>query len=246
MAVQVSLRDRRRADTVAEIKSIALGQLAADGPDALSLRAVARDLGVSVQALYHYFDSRDALVTALVTDAFTSLGDAVAAGGAAGSTPAERIVGAGLAYRRWASEHRAAFLLALGVPLPDYTAPEEGPTKEAAARMGRAFQDIVFGGWTADELRAVPLPGTDPSTPAVQVVGAGEGEPGEVEPGVASLESLPPGALALFINGWASLHGLVMLEVHGHLSWLGEHGEQTCLAVLTSYADTVDRARAPR
>ena len=235
----IPLRERRRADTVAEIKSIALAHLAAGGPDALSLRAVARDVGVSVQALYHYFDSRDALVTALVTDAFTSLGDAVEAGGASGSTQVERIVGAGLAYRRWAYEHRAAFLLALGVPLPDYAAPEEGPTAEAAARMGRAFQDIVFGGWTDDELRAVPLPGTDRSAPDAPAVA-----PAAALSRKEELQALPGGALALFVDGWASLHGFVMLEAHGHLSWLGDRGEQTCLAVLTGYAQKVERVRA--
>ena len=235
----IPLRERRRADTVAEIKSIALAHLAAGGPDALSLRAVARDVGVSVQALYHYFDSRDALITALVTDAFILLGDAVASGGASGSTRVERIVGAGLAYRRWAYDHRAAFLLALGVPLPDYAAPEEGPTVDAAARMGRAFQDIVFGGWTDEELQAVPLLGTDAPAPARDAPAVAPPASRKEE-----LEALPAGALALFVDGWASLHGFVMLEAHGHLSWLGERGEQTCLAVLTGYAQKVERVRA--
>lgn len=233
MAPQPSLRERRRSDTVAEIKAIALSHLASGGPDALSLRAVARDLGVSVQALYHYFDSRDALITALISDAFTALGTAVEQGGAAGTTPTERIVGAGLAYRQWARDNRPAFLLALGVPLPDYTAPEGGPTTEAAARMGLAFQKIVFGTWTSQELRGVPVAGAPPAPAATPTAGEQADGP----------QGLPAGALALFTIGWASLHGFVMLEVHGHLSWLGDTGEQLCTAVLTSYADTVQRAR---
>src|SRR3712207_4575855 len=100
-------------------------QLVADGPAALSLRAVARQVGVSVQALYHYFPSRDALVTALVTDAHHALAAAVAreAGRSAGATPKERLVAVGLAYRRWAAENRGPFLLAYGTPLPGYHAP---------------------------------------------------------------------------------------------------------------------------
>ena len=218
-----SLRERRRADTVAEIKAAALGLLATGGPEALTLRAVAREVGVSVQALYHYFDSRDALITALVTDAFIGLTDAVRAGGAAGRTRTERLVGAGLAYRQWAHDHRPAFLLALGAPLPDYTAPECGPTTEAAGRMGAAFQEIVFDGWSAEDLAGLA--------------------PGGSAPVDQTIKGLPPGARQLFVLGWASLHGFVVLEAQGHLVWLEESGEQTCRSVLESYAAAVERAR---
>ncbi len=226
MATHGSLRDRRRADTVAEIKAAALGLLADGGPEALSLRAVAREVGVSVQALYHYFDSRDALLTDLVTDAFTALGDAVREGGAAGSTRAERLHGAAFAYRRWALEHRPAFLLALGAPVPGYAAPEGGPTTQAASRMGEAFQEVVFDGWTPQELLAVPCRGERASAPAQ------EGPKG-----------LPPGAQQLFVIGWATLHGFVMLEAHGHLVWTGDDGDATFLALIGSYADSLERAR---
>lgn len=161
-----------------------------------------------------------------MTDAFTSLGDAVRAGGQAGSTRTERIIGDGQAYRRWAHEHRPAFLLALGAPLPDYAAPEDGPTTLAATRMGEAFQDVVFDGWTADEVRAVQLAGAGPAAP-------GEGSLDDGPKG------LPPGALALFAMGWSGLHGFVVLEVSGHLGWLGDTAEQTCVAVLSDYAAVV-------
>ena len=226
MATSGSLRERRRADTVAEIKTVALALLADGGPEALSLRAVAREVGVSVQALYHYFDSRDALLTDLVTDAFTALADAVREGGATGGTRAERLQGAALAYRRWALEHRPAFLLALGAPVPGYAAPEGGPTTEAAGRMGEAFQEVVFGGWTQQELRAVPY----------------RGEPAEAQEQEGP-KGLPPGAQQLFVIGWATLHGFVMLEAHGHLVWTADDGDDTFLALIAHYADTVERAR---
>ena len=79
MPVEGSLRDRRRAQTVREIKDATLAQLAEAGPGALSLRAVARSVGMTVQSIYHYFDSRDALLTALVADAHHGLADAVQA-----------------------------------------------------------------------------------------------------------------------------------------------------------------------
>lgn len=221
---QGSLRDRRRADTVAEIKGAALGLLAAGGAEALTLRAVAREVGVTVQALYHYFASRDALITELVTDAFTSLGDAVIEGGKTGRHRNECIVGAGLAYRNWASSHRPEFLLALGGPLPDYTASKDGPTTAAAERMGMAFHHVVFDGWTHEQMQAVPTPH------------------GSAAPATGH-KGLSPGALQLFVIGWASLHGFVMLEAHGHLTWADESGEVICRGLLENYAETVERAR---
>ena len=79
MSVEGSVRDRRRAETVAEIKAAALDQLATAGTGGLSLRAVARAVGMTVQSLYHYFDSRDALLSALVTDSHHALADAAEA-----------------------------------------------------------------------------------------------------------------------------------------------------------------------
>jgi AcrR family transcriptional regulator len=230
-AAVLSLRERRRAQTVAEIKQAALAELAATGPEGLSLRAVARSVGVSVQALYHYFESRDALVTALVADAFADLAGAVEAAADAAGTPRERILAAGLAYRSWAHEHRSAFLLALGAPLADYTAPEDGPTSQAARRLGEVFRAALFGGWTPEELAAVPL--TD-GVPALRAQLRG----------TPVLDGLPPGAAAVFTAGWAALHGVVLLELLGHLVWIGDAGEDMCRVVVLQYADQLEAARA--
>ena len=68
----VSRRDRLRAQTTAEIKKIALKLLADGGPDAVSLRAIAREMGMTAGAIYSYFATRDDLVTELVGDVYTS------------------------------------------------------------------------------------------------------------------------------------------------------------------------------
>jgi AcrR family transcriptional regulator len=208
---EVSFRERRRLTTLAEIKAIALAQLSTAGPDGLSLRAVARELGMSVQALYHYFASREALLTALVTDAHDALADAVRDGAEAslGADPAQRLVAAGLAYRRWAVENRSAFLLIYGVPQADYAAEPGGPTTAAAIRLAFAFRGVVFDGWSREQLEAVELPDADPAF-TDRLTGAS-----------AAIDiDLPPGAFALFVSAWAQLHGLVMLEVLEHLPWL--------------------------
>src|SRR3954466_5975044 len=116
MSVAGSVRDRRRAETVGEIKAAALDQLATAGTGGISLRGVARSVGMTVQSLYHYFDSRDALLTALVTDAHHELADAVqaAADGTRGQLPLRRRLATTGAYRDWALAHRPAFLLLYG------------------------------------------------------------------------------------------------------------------------------------
>jgi AcrR family transcriptional regulator len=231
---QGSLRERRRGETVAEIKQAAMRELASSGPDGLSLRAVAREVGVSVQALYHYFASRDALLTALVADAHNGLADAVMAAGeaSAGGTPRERFVAVGLAYRRWAVENRGQFLLIYGVPLPDYHAPEGGPTTVAAQRLGEAFSTVLFEGWTAQALARVPLPARRPEFETHLTAAGGSFE---IE--------LPPGALALFVSAWGQLHGLVMLEVLNHLPWLGPTVPDLLEVALIDQADRFQAAR---
>lgn len=222
----IGLRDRRRAETVAEIKAAALEQLATTGPDGLSLRAVARAVGVSVQALYHYFPSRDALVTELVTDTFAELAAAVRAAAADAPSARERSVAAGLAYRSWAHAHRSAFLLALGVPLPDYRAPEDGPTTAAASDLGSAFAAAIFDGLSARELAAFPQP---------------SGVLGDRFTDAGAALGLPPGALFVLTTGWARLHGFVLLELLGHMPWIGDTGEDACRLLLEVYADEVSR-----
>src|SRR5690242_18050425 len=96
-------RERLRTELVAHIKQVALQQLEAGGPSAVSLRGIAREVGVSPAALYGYFDSLDDLFTALITDGFDSLADAVEAAveGAARESRGEQMLAAALAYRQW-------------------------------------------------------------------------------------------------------------------------------------------------
>lgn len=231
----VRLRDRRRAESVGEIKAAAVARLAEDGHDALSLRAVARDVGVSVQALYHYFPSREALITSVIADSYDGLADAVQHVVAPGQELDEgRAVAAGLAYRRWALEHRRQFLLVLGVPLDDYAAPEGGPTTAAAGRLGQVFYEVLFTGWSAAELAELPLPVH--SAPLEEAFAAH----------ASAWPALPPGAFAYFTSGWATLHGLVMLEVLGHLPWVGDAGEDMCRAAMLTLTAQLDAARPGR
>ena len=76
-ATRLTRRERVRQATVMEIKAVARAQMAAEGTAGVTLRAIAREMGMTAPALYRYFGSRDELVTALVTDAYDALADAM-------------------------------------------------------------------------------------------------------------------------------------------------------------------------
>ncbi|MDT4915280.1 MAG: hypothetical protein QOC66_4408, partial [Pseudonocardiales bacterium] len=122
----VSPRARARAETTEHIKQIAREHLAADGPN-LSLRAVARDLGVVSSAVYRYFASRDELLTALILDGYVSMAEAIEQ--AESAAPRRDLVGRwmaiGRAARAWSIAHQHEYALLYGSPVPGYAAPQD-------------------------------------------------------------------------------------------------------------------------
>lgn len=119
-----SIRARVRAEMIDEIKAVARRHLATDGAD-LSLRAVARDMGMVSSAIYRYFPSRDDLLTALIIEAYHALGDAVEAADAAADQAdlRGRWHAACRAARAWSLAHPAEYALLYGSPVPGYAAP---------------------------------------------------------------------------------------------------------------------------
>ena len=94
MATTLSRRDRVRAATVTEIKDTARRILVAEGPDGLSLRAIAREMGMTAPALYRYFPSREDLIGALIADLYDELTAAISTAAGAAGDAAGRIAGA--------------------------------------------------------------------------------------------------------------------------------------------------------
>ena len=200
-----SIRARVRSEMIEEIKAIARRHLAEDGAN-LSLRAVARDMGMVSSALYRYFASRDDLLTALIIDAYNALGDAVEAGEAAVVDRADlpaRLLATGRAVRHWALAHPAEYALIFGSPVPGYVAPME--TVVAAARTPAVLGRILHDGYAAGLLTAT----------------------GALAPAVAAdlrvaVEAISPGvpeiALARGMAGWVHLFGLVSFELFGQFN----------------------------
>ncbi|GHB01788.1 putative HTH-type transcriptional regulator [Streptomyces sp. ADI97-07] len=231
-AASPSLRERRRAVAIQEIVSAAESHIVEHGPHALSLRAVARSLGMTVQALYHYFPSRDDLVTALITKAYDDLTDAVrgATGTAADDPDLPGLVIAAEGYRRWALDHPERFQLLYGTPLPHYEAPVDGPTTEANRRMSAVFERELFGGYTPSQLAAVDARSLSPAFLGhLEHVSAPGGE------------ALPPPATALLLSAWGYLHGMVSLEVFGHTGFLGVHQAELFRVAMRNLHEDVHR-----
>ena len=150
-------RERARVATIDEIKATALDLMRETGTTDVRFTDIARVMGMTPPALYRYFDDRDALLTALIADGYATLGSRIAA--ALAALPEDDLAGrweaAAGVYRDWARGEPQQFALVLGMPVPGYTAPEEGPTTEAAkARDGPARQHLrrsrpAPGGWAS-------------------------------------------------------------------------------------------------
>ena len=162
------VRARVRAEMTEEIKAVARRHLASDGAN-LSLRAVARDMGMASSAVYRYFASRDDLLTALIIEAYDSVGEAAerAAAAAASAGFADQLVAVGHAVREWALAEPHQWALIYGSPVPGYQAPQDtiGPATRVILQIAAIIRDAFAAGRVgpqpeisgryAEELRAV-------------------------------------------------------------------------------------------
>ncbi|BDU00516.1 MULTISPECIES: TetR/AcrR family transcriptional regulator [Nocardia] len=202
-----SLRARVRSEMIEEIKAVARKRLAVDGAN-LSLRGVARDMGIVASALYRYFPSRDDLLTALIMEAYQAL--AAEAEAADAKPPAADLRGRWIAVcssvREWALSHPAEYGLLYGSPVPGYAAPED--TIAPAAAVVLRLAAIARAG--AKELTPLPL-----STPLPAPVHA------DLRRLIEQQSSdLPEDVLDRVFVGWTQLFGLINFEIFGRLHGL--------------------------
>src|SRR3954464_11629306 len=145
------VRARVRAEMTEEIKTVARRHLATDGAN-LSLRAVARDVGMASSAVYRYFASRDDLLTALIIEAYDAVGEtaerAAAAAASAGGGFAGPLVAVGHAVREWALAEPHQWALIYGSPVPGYQAPQDtiGPATRVVLQIAAIIRDAAAAG----------------------------------------------------------------------------------------------------
>jgi AcrR family transcriptional regulator len=207
----MSRRERLRAATVREIKDAARRLLVADGPQAVTLRAVARELGLSAPALYRYFPSHEEFVAALIVDFFDEMTASmcVERDRLPADDPTGRLLAVAREFRRWAVTHPAEFGLVFGSPVPDLLTQHEdlSPCHQAGLRFGAVFIELISELWARQ-----PFPVPDES---------------ELDPALARqltarreiFAGLPVAAAYVLLMCWSRLYGLVCMEVFDHLHW---------------------------
>jgi AcrR family transcriptional regulator len=203
MAVHLTARARAREAITAEIMEAARRQLAQEGAAALSLRSIARELGMVSSAIYRYVESRDDLLTRLIIAAYDSLGTATeaAVAASAGQPEAERWVAAATAIREWALARPHEYMLLYGTPVPGYAAPDD--TVTPGTRVTLALLSIVRDAATTGRL----------SPPAV-VIDAPTQLAADLErlAGIVDLP-VPSSVLVATLAAWTQLFGLLSFEL---------------------------------
>jgi AcrR family transcriptional regulator len=225
MAIMVqapSRRDRLRAATTQEIIQTARNLLVQQGPDAVSLRAIAREMGMTAPALYRYFGSHEDLLRHVVADIFTELASHVrsAVHTAADGMPADlteaevmgvKLIAGCREFRAWTLAHVPEFSMIFGSPLPGLEYLHEitrDPSVDCGYQFGQVFLDL-FG----DLYRRRPfsIPADDEIEPRLREQLARYRDLARTD--------LPLGALQTFLRCWVLLYGTVSLEVFGHMKF---------------------------
>lgn len=199
-------RDRVRAELTSEISEVARRHLATEGAVGLSLRAVAREMGMASSAIYRYFPSKDDLLTALIIDGYNALGQAVetAERSCARADYPGRWLAVCRSVRAWALAHTHEYALLYGSPVPGYRAPQVtvGPAMRDTVVYGRLLSEAHAAG-VLDEPTGLPVA---PPAFASDLASAREVMPG-----------LPDDLVARAVVAWAGIFGMVSFELFGQL-----------------------------
>lgn len=201
-------RERVRDATVQEIRRTARELLVRRGPDEVTLRAIAREMGMTPPALYRYFDSHEAIVGALCQDVLAELTAVLeAARDTVGpDDPVGRLMAACREFRRWSLAHPREFHLTFA-SLADGPPPGHGENGSDLS-FGAVFLGIFVEIWGRAPFAA---PDADQLPPELvrqlRTFASGTGT------------DLPVGVLAAYLAGWVRLYGAVTIEVFGHLGF---------------------------
>jgi AcrR family transcriptional regulator len=197
-------RQRARAELTREIKEEARRQLAATGADGLSLRAVARQLGMVSSAIYRYYPSRDDLLTALIIDAYDAIGEAAEGAAAGAAAVRERWAATCHAVRDWARANPHEYALIYGSPVPGYRAPQE--TVPHASRVPLAFTGLLGAatenGEVVEVKDAVPVDGQLAAQAATLAA-------------ILAPPVIPPAVLVRGVIAWTQIFGMISFELFG-------------------------------
>lgn len=235
-------RERVRAATVEEIKATARRILVDEGAQGVTLRAIARDMGMTAPALYRYFPSHEDLWRELCHDTYDDITDAIEATIARlpGGDADERLIVATRAFRSWAADHPREFGLVFGMPLPGVQE-LAGPEDMAGKRFAILFTTLFAQLWVS---RPFEVPADEEIPPALRAQLQRYRD--AVSPLVDSAAVLPLGAIQRFLQGWVQLYGVVTMEVFGHLGFCLDDVSEFFEAQLAAIATLLGMPPPPR
>ena len=206
-----SRRDQRRQETVDDIKTAALAQLAEGGPTGISLRAIARQLGMTPSAVHYYFPGREALLDALIVDGWDSLANALRVRcEQTRPLPAhERWLTVTRAHRAWALEHPEVYLLLYGHTGLRVAPGTEHNAAKAMSKVVAVLVTMMRDALAAGEIDTERLQTATPAPLRQQLADWRETS--------REMAGLPDGALVACLIGYAQLHGAITLELVGRI-----------------------------
>ncbi|MFC5746066.1 TetR/AcrR family transcriptional regulator [Actinomadura rugatobispora] len=207
-------REKLRQATLAEIREAARELLTTQGPAAVTINAVARRMGMSGPALYHYFASHDDLVAGVTADFLRELTTAMetARDDPANGTAAERLLATCRAMRHWATAHPAEFGWIFASPIPAAASARlrpDTPRNQAARDFELVFLQQIEELWTRQRF---PVPTPEDLAPSVRE---------QLRLYATSLgRDLPIEALHVALSCWIRLYGLLCMEVLNQLDFV--------------------------
>ncbi|MBK7822695.1 MAG: WHG domain-containing protein [Tessaracoccus sp.] len=202
------------ARTVGAVLDVARRQLGEVGPSALSLRAIAREIGVVPSAIYRYLPGREAILTELIHTGYERLGAAVSA--AEAQCDRDDYLGRWLATwhaaRAWAVDHPHEYALLYGTPVVGYRAPQTtvAPAQTVVLTLAQISIDALASGALASSAAPLPPPGPAVTADAEAVLTSLPGLGFDVPP------DLTPDMVLLVIDAWTTLFGAISFELFGH------------------------------
>ncbi len=234
-------RQRIRAATVEEIKATARRILADHGAQGVTLRAIARYMGMTAPALYRYFPSHEDLWRELSHDTYGAIAEAIE------QTLAElpeqdaalRLLVAARRFRSWAVEHPGDFGLLFGLPLPGVKELAD-PDNIGGMRFALVFTGVYVQVW---EQRPFPILAEEDMPARLRADLASYRD--AVGMALESAAQLPLGAVLKFLQAWVQLYGVVTMEVFGHLGFCLGDVEQFFEIQLAAVGATLGIDRPP-
>ena len=209
---------------MAQILELGREQLAQRGAADLSVRAIARELGMVSSGIYRYVASRDDLLTALIIDSYDQVGEAAERAAQGRGAPGRRFVRLAVAVREWAVAHPHDWALLFGSPVPGYQAPQDtvaAGVRVPAALIALAAQQHEQGG-------------LEPRLPTPPITRRLSAQSDAVRAGLGI--DLPDDVLLRCVAAWAIINGMISLEVFGQFTGTYEPGDDAAKHVFATAA----------